>query len=223
MSRTARTTIATVAAAVVTAGLATTAMAAAPALAADGALATATTTTAVDPNDALLTAAKMPAVNEVQDWRRVAVRHTRVSTAQPEPLKALGFQAKARRDFALPGAQATNVVLTFADVEKAKSAYAEIKGWRQHTGDNVPAAGRLLYTSTSTPVDVERGRGSYFAFVFKQDRTAQDGTFEWLGLTRRGATVSVVAWRVGGTDATYDVDPTIASVKAANVKLGRLG
>jgi hypothetical protein len=32
-----------------------------------------------------------------------------------------------------------------------------------------------------------------------------------------------VAWRVNGADATYDVDPTIASVQTANAKLARLG
>lgn len=194
-----------------------------PALAAGEASSTSVTATAVDPNDALLTSAKMPVVNQVQNWRRVPVRHTRVSKAQPAPLKELGFQTKARRDFALPGAQATNVVLTFAEVDQASAAYAEIKSWRQHTGDNVPAAGALLYTSTNMPVDVEKGRGSRFAFVFKGDKAAEDGTFEWLGVTRRGAAVSVVAWRVGGTDATFEVDPTIASVKAANVALGPLG
>jgi hypothetical protein len=180
-------------------------------------------TTAVDPNDALLTKGQMPVVNDVQDWSRVAVRHTRVSNAQPTALKALGFEDKARRDFAIAGGSATSVVLTFADVDAARDAYAEIKGWRSHTGDNVPAGGALLYTSKNTPVDVEAGRGSYLSFVFKSDTNADEGTFEWLGATRRGAAVSLVAWRIDGQDATYEVDPTVASVQTANAKLARLG
>ena len=183
---------------------------------------TAVTTTAVDPNDALLRARQMPAVNDVQDWTRIDDRHRRVSTAQPDRLKSLGFTDRARRDFALPGGEATNVVLTFADRESAKVAYAEIKGWRRHTGDNIPADGRLLFTSEQTPVEVDAGRGSYFSFVFKTDRDALEGTFEWLGVTRRGTAVSIVDWRVNGQDATYDVDPTIASVQAANAKLARV-
>jgi hypothetical protein len=195
----------------------------APALAAASAPDAARTTAVADPNDALLRAGQMPVVNDVQDWKRVATRKTRVSNAQPGSLKALGFIRKARRDFGLPGASATNVVLTFATATKASAAYAEIKSWRRHTGDHVPAAGKLLYTGKNTPVAVESGRGSYFSFTFLSDRAAIEGTFEWLGVTRRGAAVSIVAWRVGGQDATYDVDPTIASVNAANRKLTRLG
>lgn len=183
----------------------------------------ATVSTAVDPNDALLRAGQMPVPNQEQDWARVATRHRRVSNAQPAALKALGFEDKARRDFAIAGGQATNVVLTFANAAAAKDAYAEIKGWRSHTGDNVPAKGTLLFTDKRRPVEVEAGRGSYFSFVFKSDKDALEGTFEWLGVTRRGDAVSIVAWRIGGQDATYEVDPTIASVKTANAKLARLG
>jgi hypothetical protein len=184
---------------------------------------TAVVTTAVDPNDALLGKSQMPVVNDVQDWSRVAVRHTRASAAQPTALRALGFEDKARRDFAIPGGSATNVVLTFADAAEAKDAYAEIKGWRSHTGDNVPAGGALLFTDKTRPVDVEAGRGAYFSFVFKTDTNADEGTFEWLGVTRRGDAVSLVVWRINGQDATYEVDPTIASVQTANAKLARLG
>jgi hypothetical protein len=194
-----------------------------PASAAEGTSETAVTTTAVDPNDALLRANQMPVVNDVQDWSRVPTRHSRVSTAQPEALSALGFTDKARRDFAIPGGRATNVVLTFADKAAAVDAYAEVKAWRQHTGDNIPAGGQLLFTSKNKPVTVERGRGSYLSFVFKSDKTSDEGTFEWVGVTRRGTAVSITDWRVDGSDATYDVDPTIASVQTANAKLARLG
>jgi hypothetical protein len=193
-----------------------------PASATEGTPETARTTTVVDPNDALLRAGQMPVVNDVQDWSRVATRHRRVSSAQPEALSALGFTDRARRDFALPGGQATNVVLTFSDAAAATDAYAEVKAWRQHTGDNIPAGGQLLFTDRNMPVAVERGRGSYLSFVFKTDRTTDEGTFEWVGVTRRGNAVSIVDWRVDGQDATYDVDPTIASVQAANVKLARI-
>jgi hypothetical protein len=193
-----------------------------PASAAEGTPETAVTTTVVDPNDALLRANQMPVVNDVQDWSRVPNRHSRVSTAQPEALSALGFTDKARRDFAIPGGRATNVVLTFADKAAAVDAYAEVKAWRQHTGDNIPAGGQLLFTSKNKPVTVEQGRGSYLSFVFKSDKASDEGTFEWVGVTRRGTAVSIIDWRVNGSDATYDVDPTIASVQFANVKLARI-
>jgi hypothetical protein len=176
-----------------------------PASAAEGTPETAVTTTVVDPNDALLRANQMPVVNQVQDWSRVATRHSRVSTAQPEALSALGFTDKARRDFAIAGGRATNVVLTFADAAAAADAYAQ-----------------LLFTDKNKPVTVEQGRGSYLSFVFKSDKTSDEGTFEWVGVTRRGTAVSIIDWRVNGSDATYDVDPTIASVQAANVKLARI-
>lgn len=193
-----------------------------PAAGVEGATETAVTTTVVDPNDALLRASQMPVVNDVQDWSRVATRHSRVSTAQPEALSALGFTDKARRDFAIPGGRSTNVVLTFADAAAAADAYAEVKAWRQHAGDNIPAGGLLLFTSRNKPVTVEQGRGSYLSFVFKSDKTSDEGTFEWVGVTRRGTAVSIIDWRVNGSDATYDVDPTIASVQAANIELDRI-
>jgi hypothetical protein len=179
-------------------------------------------TTAADPRSALLRAADMPEVNDVQDWRRVATRSTRVSKAQPESLAALGATRRVRRDFALPGGQASSVVLTFDDAREAADAFADVRSWRRHTGDNVPARGRLLFTGKHVPVAVDSGRGSYFSFVFKRDKAADEGTFEWLGVTRRGAAVSIVAWRIDGQDATYDVDPTIASVQAANERLAGL-
>jgi hypothetical protein len=224
MSRTARRTRRT--ASIVTTGLlaavATVVGVSGPARAADGIPENAVTTTTVDPNDALLRAGQMPVVNDVQDWKRVPVRHGRVSTAQPGALSSLGYAGRARRDFSIPGGRATTVVLTFADPAAAKDAYAEVKAWRQHTGDNIPAGGQLLFTGQNTPVDVQQGRGSYLPFVFKTDTNADEGTFEWVGVTRRGAAISVVDWRVNGQDATYQVDPTIASVQAANMKLGRL-
>jgi hypothetical protein len=183
-------------------------------------------TTAVDPNDthgALLRADQMPVVNDVQHWMRVETRSTRLSRSQPAPLASLGYTDRARRDFAEPGAQATSVVLTFADAAKARAAYAEIKAWRKHTGDRIPSAGTLLFTGEATPVQVPAGRASYYTFVYKTDRSAVEGTFEWVGVTRRGVAVSIVAWRVNGADATYDVDPTVASVRTANAKLARLG
>jgi hypothetical protein len=193
-----------------------------PASAAEGPPETVVTTTVVDPNDALLRANRMPAVNDVQHWSRVTTRHSRVSSAQPEALSALGFTGKARRDFAIAGGRATNGVLTFADSAAAADAYAEVKAWRQHTGDNIPAGGQLLFTDKIKPVTVEQGRGSSLSFVFKSDTTSDEGTFEWVGVTRRGTAVSIIDWRVNGSDATYDVDPTIASVQAANLKLARI-
>jgi hypothetical protein len=228
MSRTARTRRpATVAAALIASTAVVSGVAAgslSSAAAAEGLNAAATTS--VDPNDprgALLRADQMPVVNDVQDWSRVATRSTRASNAQASPLKGLGFESKARRDFAIPGGSATNVVMTFDDAVEAREAYVEIKGWRQHTGDHVPAAGELLFTDKTREVDVAKGRGAYFAFVFKSDTTSDEGTFEWLGVTRRDNTVSLVTWRIDGQDANYEVDPTIASVKAANAKLARLG
>lgn len=183
----------------------------------------AVTTTAVDPNDALLRADQMPVVNEVQDWQRLDTRKGRISRSQPGPLADLGATDKARRDFALPGARATNVVLTFDDAAEAAQAYTEVRSWRQHTDERIPADGRLLYTGKNRPVTVQSGAASVFDFTYKLDDSALEGTFEWVGVTQRGATVSIVAWRVGGQDASYDVDPTVAALKAANAKLGRLG
>lgn len=179
--------------------------------------------TTAGPDRALLHVSHMPEVNTVQEWARVPTRRGRVSTAQPEPLSSLGALGRARRDFALPGASATNVVLTFRSKFAATMAFREVRTWRQHTTDNIPPEGRVLYTGPHTSVPVEKGRASYFPFVFKTDAAADDGTFEWLGVTRRERAVSIVAWRVDGQDATYDVDPTIRSVKIANRLLGRLG
>ena len=178
-----------------------------------------------DPAAALLRAAEMPVVNDVQDWERVPRRPGRVSLSQEDSFSRLGATGIARRDFGIDftTSLATNVVLTFDDDAAARAAHREVKGWRQHTGDNVPDQGALLHTGAGTPVAVEAGRGLFYAFGYTLDRDEEEGVFEWVGVTRRGAAVSVVAWRVGGTDATYETDPTIASVQRANEKLARLG
>jgi hypothetical protein len=179
-------------------------------------------TTAVDPNDGLLRASQMPVADQVEDWAKVARRTGRVSTAQPEPLSSLDATRAARRDFAMPGGSATSVVLTFGSKFDATMAFREVRTWRWHTTDNIPPEGRVLYTGPHVWIPVEKGRGSYFQFVFKDDAAAVEGTFEWLGVTRRGKAVSIVAWRVGGTDATYEVDPTVRSLEIANRKLARV-
>jgi hypothetical protein len=179
----------------------------------------------VGPKAALLRASQMPRVDQERNLVRVARREGLVSTAQPGPPSDLGATAVARRDFIVPGttSTATNVVLTFASKFAATQAFREVRTWRQHTTDNIPPEGRVLYTGPHTWVPVEKGRASYFQFVFKGDAASVEGTFEWLGVTRRERAVSVVAWRVGGTDATYLVDPTVRSLKIANRKLALLG
>jgi hypothetical protein len=185
--------------------------------------ATTTPASAVDTSAALLRAGQMPVVNEVQDWTRTERRRGRISNAQTESLRELGATDIARRDFALPGATGSSAVLAFDSVVDAKAAYREIKSWREDTGANVPDEGRLLFTEPLRSISVDEGTGAYFGFVFVEEEDAVEGTFEWLGVTRRGADVSVVAWRVGGTDATYEVDPTLRSVRLANKKLAKLG
>ncbi len=219
-----RTSAVAATAVVLAAGLALATMAASSAASAQGVTgARPRTATAVDPSRALLHVSHMPLVNQVQDWTRVARRTGRVSTAQPEPLSVLGATRTARRDFALPGASATNVVLTFDSKFDATMAFRQVRTWRWHTTDNIPPGGRVLHTGAHVWVPVEEGRGSYFPFVFKLDAAADEGTFEWLGVTRRERAVSIVAWRVDGQDATYDVDPTIRSLEIANRRLARLG
>ena len=182
-------------------------------------------TTAVDPTTALLRASQMPKIDQARSLVRVARREGLVSNAQPGPLSDLGATALARRDFAVPGttSAATSLVLTFDSKFDATMAFREVRTWRWHTTDNIPPEGRVLYTGAHVWVPVEKGRGSYFPFSFMSDRSSVEGTFEWLGVTRREKSVSVVAWRVDGTDATYLVDPTVRSVKIANRKLARLG
>ena len=180
----------------------------------------------VDPNDphgALLRADQMPVVNDQQHWARVATRHTRVSRSQTGALSDLNFVAKARRDFAEPDAQATSVVLTLPTRRRRRRRTP-----RSRPGASTPATASrrpasLLFTGDATPVR-HAGRARVVLHVRLQDRPkCLQGTFEWVGVTRRGAAVSIVAWRLNGADATYDVDPTIAPVQTANAKLARLG
>ncbi len=180
-------------------------------------------TNTVDPNDSLLRPRQMPVPNQEQDWARVATRHRRASSAQPSSLKALGFEDRGRRDFAIPGGLAPNVVLTFADAADAKAAYREVRSWCSHTGDNVPAGGALLFTDKTRRVEVRAGRGAYCSFVFKSDKNADEGTFEWLGVTpsRYRGVSNRVADQRPGRDLRDRPDHRVGA--AANAKLVRLG
>ena len=173
----------------------------------------------VAPDRALLDAGQMPRVNELQAWTVAADEATFVGFDGDD----LGAADTARRDFALPGGKAANVVLKFADEASAKAAYDNIV-----TSDKagleaaLPAGGELLYgPGERVTVNVVDGQAAFSSIIYKDDPTSDEGWFEWVGAVQHGDTVSVVVWRVGGTDASYDVDPTIAALKAARTALAR--
>ncbi len=56
---------------------------------------------------------------------------------------------------------------------------------------------------------------------YKDHPASDEGWFEWVGAVQHGNRVSVVVWRVGGADASYNVDPTIAALQAARAALAR--
>ena len=170
----------------------------------------------------LLSASQMPKVNEVQRWTRLTEpRTSRITVSQKGQLAALA-PGHARRDFRMPGGQASNVVLNYRTRAAAVAGYEKVKAWRSNVRAGLPDGAVLLYRGPHKPVTTPYGSASYFQFTWKARAAAEEGWFEWVGVTRRGHKVSLVTWRVGGTDANYDVDPTIASLKAANQALGRV-
>lgn len=171
------------------------------------------------PTVALLDAGQMPRVNQIQKW-----------TVATDEAFFVGFDAKnlgatdtARRDFSLPGGKAANVVLQFADEASAKAAYGDIVGTSKVDLEaGLPVGGQLLYgPGKRIAVQVADGQASFSSIIYKDDPAGDEGWFEWVGAVQRGDTVSVVAWRVSGADASYDVDPTIAALQAARAALAR--
>jgi hypothetical protein len=168
---------------------------------------------------ALLGAGQMPRVNSVQTW-----------TITPDKATFVGFDGKGlgatnavRRDFQLAGGKAANVILTFADETAAKAAYgAIVTSDKADLVAGLPAGGELLYgPGERVAVKVEDGQASFSSIIYKDDPASDEGWFEWVGAVQHGHTVSVVAWRVAGADASYDVDPTIAALQAASTALAR--
>ena len=173
----------------------------------------------VAPDRALLEAAQMPRVNEIQKWSVADDEATFVGLDATD----LGATGAARRDFALPGGKAAHVVLTFADEVSAKAAYSDIvTGDKADLEAGLPAGGELLYgPGEHVAVKVADGEASFSSIIYKDDPASDEGWFEWVGAVQHGDTVSVVAWRVAGADASYDVDPTIAALQAARTALAR--
>ncbi len=173
----------------------------------------------VAPDRALLDASQMPRVNEVQTW-----------TVANDEATYVGFDAAdlqatdtARRDFTMPGGKASNVVLRFADDAAAKAAYDDIvTSSRADLKAGLPAGAELLYgPGEQVTVDVTDGQAAYSSIIYKVDPACDEGWFEWVGAVQQGDSVSVVVWRVAGTDASYEVDPTIAALQAARTALAR--
>ena len=168
---------------------------------------------------ALLGAGQMPRVNEVQTW-----------TVAPDEAPFVAFDGKglgatdtARRDFQLAGGKSANVVLTFADEAAAKAAYdAIVTTDKTEPKAGLPSGGQLLYgPGERVAVEVAEGQAAFSSIIYKDDPASDEGWFEWVGAVQHGDTVPVVVWRVGGTDASYDVDPTIAALQAASTALAR--
>jgi hypothetical protein len=168
---------------------------------------------------ALLDAGHMPRVNEVQSWTVVGNAATYVGFDPDD----LGATDTARRDFAMPGGKAASVVLRFADEASAKAAYEDVLSTdKADLEAGLPAGGELLYgPGKRVKVDVADGQAAFSSIIYKDDPASDEGWFEWVGAVQHGDTVSVVVWRVGGTDASYEVDPTIAALQAARTALAR--
>jgi hypothetical protein len=184
-------------------------------------------TSSVDPLSAaaargLLSSRQMPKVNEVQQWTRLAEpRNSRISVTQKGRLASLA-PGHARRDFWMPGGRASNVVLNYRRRAAATEGYKTVLAWRSNARAGLPDGAILLYRSPYKTVSTPYGEAAYFQITWKSDPSAEEGWFEWVGVTRRGHKVSIVTWRIGGTDANYETDPTIATLKTANRMLGRV-
>ncbi|MGN6687215.1 MAG: hypothetical protein ACTHK1_06725 [Actinomycetales bacterium] len=174
----------------------------------------------LNPSPALLAASQMPKVNSVQRWTATSTRATFVSY-QPQ---WRGQLHAARQDFRVSGGRAISAVFTFPTEAKAKAAAADLLDvTRSELRRHLPRGAVLLYGPAKvTKVAVPSGMAGYTSLVSKPSAASIEGSFEWLGVTQRGRAMSVVVWRVGGQDATYEVDPTIAALKAANTRLARL-
>jgi hypothetical protein len=168
---------------------------------------------------ALLDAGQMPRVNEVQSWTVVGDAATYVAF----DADAVGATDTVRRDFAMPGGKAANVVLRFTDEASAKAAYDDVlSSDKADVEAGLPAGGELLYgPGEQVKVDVADGQAAFSSIIYKDDPASEEGWFEWVGAVQQGDTVSVVVWRVGGTDASYDIDPTITALQAARATLAR--
>ena len=179
----------------------------------------ATAEPAIDADGALLDANQMPRVNEVQTWSVAGGEASFVGFDHDD----LGATDTVRRNFQMAGGKAANVVLTFADEASAKAAYADIvTSDRAALKAGLPAGGELLYgPGERVAVEVADGQAAFSSIIYKDDPALEEGWFEWVGAVQHGDTVSVIAWRVGGNDASYDIDPTIASLQAAHTALAR--
>jgi hypothetical protein len=170
-------------------------------------------------DQAVLGAGQMPRVNQVQTWTVAADKAEFVGFDG----NGVGATDTARRDFQMAGGKSANVVLTFTDEAAAKAAYdAIVTSDKAELKAGLPAGGELLYgPGERVAVKVADGQAAFSSIIYKDDPASDEGWFEWVGAVQHGDTVSVVAWRVAGADASYDVDPTIAALQAASTALAR--
>ncbi|MGW5364271.1 hypothetical protein [Actinopolymorpha pittospori] len=166
--------------------------------------------------DALLVAAEMPRVNDSgTSWSSAGTSESEggnASACQTGSLVGLGAIATVRRDYTW-GTEGTvtgtNLVGEFDSAEDAADAHASFRGWLDGCGWGTPHG----------PTEVGGAGDAAAWWWFGRETADGSGEIEVVGLARNGTGLSVVVWREGGQDLSYETDPMADPLAAAAARL----
>jgi hypothetical protein len=184
--------------------------------------ATAPASPTLTPEEALLTAAEVPPLNEAVRWKQG--RTGPVSSdafglcAKFDVLSIGAEQAVERRFTATQGtATAGQQVATFPDATNTARATKVLQSWQRTCAGRVPGTKANVRPIESVPV----AQGTGWWYLVSYTRGGQ-GHFHAFGVNVVGNRISLVSMDVTGADHDYPPgqDPVQLAVKAAAKKLG---
>lgn len=175
---------------------------------------------AASPQDALLTAAELPQLNDTAAWtvrRTGPIGSDPFGRCQEFDLLSIGATTAVERSFTHEEDTAAQVVAEFPDAQNATRAGKVLESWHRDCAERV--RGRNVTLSPITPVPVAAGTAWWYLL---RHATPQDGHFHSFGVLRSGSRMTLVQMDHDGQDHNYEAgaDPMELALRAAAGKLG---
>jgi hypothetical protein len=184
------------------------------------------------PEAMLLRAREMPGLNEEHGWRTIATddqeRRQPVWACQVTDFSSIGAtQVWVRRFAGQPGgadeAQARSAVITFADDQSARRAYAVLQAWHDRCEEQLRKQySRVEVDAAATTVDVPDGQAQWRLATYGPVPGERDAAyFDATGYAMEGSRISLTTMVSVGQDYNYPPgeEPIVEAVRNSATKL----
>jgi hypothetical protein len=184
------------------------------------------------PRAMLLRAGEMPGLNEQHRWRPIGTengeRRQPVWACQVTDFLSIGAtDVWVRRFVGAPGggdaAKARSAVITFADAQSARRAWAVLDAWHDDCEEQLRGEHRRVEVDAApTAVEVDNGQAQWRLAIYGPAEGDPDaGYFDATGYVLDGTRISLVTMVSVGQDYNYPPgeEPIVGALRNAAVKL----